>query len=124
MDSPLVISGRTEFMAITFVDVSTYLVFSYGGPGGNSGADAAISLGIHDAFAFLRFFPEGSPLPPNSKATHSSGQPIFYVSYRYAQFENVVDLLRNEKPIRFFFRDETLISYITTSDEPVGEGES
>jgi len=34
-----------------------------------------------------------------------------------------VDLLRNEKPIRFFFRDDNMASYLTTSDEPVGEGE-
>ena len=110
-------------MAITFVDVSSYLVFAYGGPGGNSGADATISLGIPNAFAFLQFFPEGTALPANSKGTHISGEPIFYVSYRYAQLANVVDLLRNEKPIRFFFRDDTMESYITTSDEPVGEGE-
>ena len=111
-------------MAITFVDVSTYLVFSYGGPNGNGGADAAISLGIPNAFAFLRFYPEGTPPPPNSRITHFSGQPIFYVSYRYAQFSNVLDLLRNEQPIRFFFRDETLAAYVTTSNEPVGEGEN
>ena len=111
-------------MAITFVDVSTYLVFAYGGPGGNSGADAAISLGIPNAFAFLLFYPEGTPLPPNSKTTSVSGNPIFYVSYRYAQLPNVLDLLRNEKPIKFFFRDENLASYITTSDEPIGEGEN
>ena len=111
-------------MAITFVNVSTYLVFAYGGPGGNSGADAAISLGIPNAFAFLRFYPEATPPPPNSKASHASGKPIFYVSYRYTQLPNVLDLLRNEKPIKFFFRDDNLASYITTSDEPVGEGES
>ena len=111
-------------MAITFVNVSTYLVFAYGGPGGNSGADASISLGIPNAFAFLQFYPEATSLPPNSKATHASGKPIFYVSYRYAQLPNVLDLLRNEKPIKFLFRDDNLTSYITTSDEPVGEGES
>src|SRR5215475_13773857 len=110
-------------MAITFVDVSTYLVFSYGGPGGNSGVDASISLGIPNAFASLYFFPEGAPLPANSKTTHISGKPIFNVSYRYAQFANVVNLLRNEKPIKFFFRDDTMAAYLTTSDEPVGEGE-
>lgn len=110
-------------MATTSVNVSTYLVFAYGGPNGNSGADATISLGIPNAFAFLRFYPEGTPLPPNSKATHVSGKPMYYVSYRYAQLPNVLDLLRNEKPIKFFFRDDNLASYITTSDEPVGEGE-
>jgi hypothetical protein len=108
----------------TFVTVSTYKVFCYGGPAGNSGADAAISLGIPNAYCFLRFYPEGATLPPNAKETHISGQPLFYVSYRYAQLANVVDLLRNERPIQFFFRDDTLASYITTSDEPVGEGET
>ena len=111
-------------MAFTFVDVSTYLVFSYGGPDVNSGADASISLGIPNAFAFLRFYPEGVALPPNSKAIHApTGRPIFYVSYRYAQLGNVIDLLRNEKPIKFLFDDASLAAYITTSDEPVGEGE-
>ncbi|MBV5304720.1 MAG: hypothetical protein JZU70_11075 [Chlorobium sp.] len=111
-------------MAMTFVDVSTYLVFAYGGPGGNAGAEATVSLGIPDAFAFLRFFPDSIPLPANSKTTHVSGKPMFYVSYKYAQLANVIDLLRNEKPIRFFFADDTKASYLTTSDEPVGEGEN
>jgi hypothetical protein len=112
-------------MAITFVDVSTYLVFAYGGPNGNAGADATVSLGIPNAFASLRFYREGIPLPANSTAIHApSGNTIFYVSYRYAQLTNVLDLLRNEKPIRFFFRDDTLAAYITTSSEPVGEGEN
>ena len=103
-------------MAITFVDVSTYLVFAYGGPGGNAGADATVSLGIPDAFAFLRFFPEGTPLPPNSKETHISGKPIYYVSYRYAQLANVVDLLRNEKPIRF---SSGMTIWLRTSRRPM-----
>lgn len=108
---------------MTFVEVSTYLVFSYGGPDGNGGADAAVSLGIPEGWAFLRFYPEGVPLPANSKTTHVSGKPIYYVSYRYSQLINVIDLLRNEQPIRFFFRDDTMAAYITTSAEPVGEGE-
>ena len=49
---------------------------------------------------------------------------MFYVSYKYAQLANIIDLLRNEKPIRFFFADDTKASYLTTSDEPVGEGEN
>ena len=111
-------------MAITFVDVSTYLVFTYGGPAGNSGADATVSLGIPNAYAFLRFYPEGTKLPSNSKVAHASGKPIFYVSYRYDQLSNVLDLLRNENPIKFFFRDDNMASYLTTSNEPVGEGEN
>ena len=110
-------------MATTFVEVSTYLVFSYGGPNGNGGADATVSLGIPKGWAFLRFYPERVTVPANSKSTHTSGKPIYYVNYRYAQLNNVIDLLRNEKPIRFFFRDDAMVAYLTTSNEPVGEGE-
>jgi hypothetical protein len=110
-------------MAITFVEVSTYKVFIYGGPEGNSGADATVSLGIPDGWTFLRFYPDVVTLPANTKATHASGKPIYYVRYRYSQLSNVIDLLRNEKPIRFFFRDDTMASYLTTASEPVGEGE-
>ena len=110
-------------MAITFVEVSTYLVFLYARPEGNSGVEATISLGIPEGYAFLRFYAEGTSLPGNSKASHVSGKPIYYVSYRYSQLGNTIDLLRNEKPIRFFFRDDTMAAYLTTSHEPVGEEE-
>jgi hypothetical protein len=108
---------------MTFVDVSTYKVFVYGGPDGNRDADATISLGIPEGWAFLRFYPDGKALPANSKTTHMSGKPIYYVSYRYSQFGNTIDLLRNEKPIKFFFREATKAAYLTTDSEPVGEEE-
>jgi hypothetical protein len=112
-------------MAITFLDVSTYLVFAYGGPNGNSGMAAVISLGVPNAYVTLRFYPDSvAVLPANSTSLHANGTPMFYVSYRYAQFSNVLDILRNEKPVKFFFRDDNLASYITTSNEPVGEGEN
>jgi hypothetical protein len=108
-------------MPTTFVEVATYKVFAYAGPIGNAGVEASISLGIADGFAFLNFFPEGMPLPPNRKSLPG---PFFYVSYRSAQLGPILDLLRNEKPVRFFFRDETLVAYLTTADEPVGEEET
>lgn len=111
-------------MATIFVDVTKYLVFVYGGPGGNAGVAASISLTIPNAFAFLEFYPEGTPLPPNHQTTHQSGKIIYYVSYRYEQLANVLDLLRNESPIKFLYRDDNLIAYLTTSEEPIGEGES
>ena len=110
-------------MAITYVDVSTYLVYMYGGPDGNNGVDATIHLRLSDGSAYLRFYPEGATIPPNQKTTHSSGNVIYYLSYRYAQFASVVDVLRNEQPIRFMFNDASLSGYVTTSNEAVGEGE-
>jgi hypothetical protein len=84
-----------------------------------------ISVAIPESNAYLRFYPEGTPLPTNSVDTNLlTGMPMFYVSYRYARFENVVDLLRNESPIRFYFNDANLFGYVTTAKEPVGEGET
>lgn len=112
-------------MANTFVKVNSYKVFTYGGPNGNSNADASISLGIPPTkgWAFLRFFRDGVTLPTNKVTTHMSGKPIYYVNYRYDQFAPIVDILRNEDPIKFFFNGTSKAAYLTTADEPVGEGE-
>jgi hypothetical protein len=110
-------------MAMVLLDISTYLVFAYGGPTGNSGARASIALGIPNANAFLTFYPDSTPIPANSAAPDFSGKLMYYVNYPYSQYMAVIDLLRNEKPVKLFFRDDNLAAYITTSKEPVGENE-
>lgn len=112
-------------MANVFEQIDTYKVFLYGGPDGNSGAAATISLGgISNAYVFLRFFPEGTSLPANSTAVNQpTGRTMYYVSYAYDQLENAIDVLRNEQPVSFFWNEKTKASYITTGNEPVGEGE-
>jgi hypothetical protein len=109
-------------MATTFEEVSTYTLTTYGGPsGGGGGMDGAIKLKVPSGTAFLRFYPEGATIPNNSKVDYR-GQGVYNVSYRARQFGDVVDLLRNEKPIKFYFNDE-MLSYLTTNPEPVGEEE-
>ncbi len=117
-------------MANYSYSVKKYLVFLYGGPDGNPGAaNAAATILITlsgssgNAKSYLRFFPEGASLPNNSMSGSSSGDPIFYLSYQYDQLANAIDLLRNESPINFFFRDDTMTGYINTGQEKVGEGE-
>ena len=112
----------------TLVEVSSYLVFSYASPAGFSGAggaDALISLTTvnPNLLPSLRFYRAGSVIPPNSFSS-AGGRTFFYCNYTYDQLPVVIDLLRNEKPIRFFFRDDNLLGYITTAVEPVGEGEN
>ncbi|MDJ0837804.1 MAG: hypothetical protein QNK37_14910 [Acidobacteriota bacterium] len=108
----------------TFEEVSSYQVLVYGGPDGNNGVATNVSLTIPEAYTFLQFFPQGSDLKPNSSGTHSNGYDMYYVSYQYDQLANVLDLLRNEKPIKFFFNKDNNSAYITTGTEPIGEGES
>ena len=111
-------------MASVFLNISTYKVFLYGGPKGNSGAAANISLGVKDAYVFLRFYPDGVALPANREGINKpSGWPMYYVSYAYDQLGNAIDLLRNEKPMSFYWNDKTGAGYITTANEPVGEGD-
>lgn len=48
----------------------------------------------------------------------------YFLYYRYADMANVIDMLRNEKPIWMVYVPEgSNNSRISTSQEPVGEGE-
>lgn len=70
--------------------------------------------------AFLYFVPDGVALGVNRKRP---GQDIFDVYYSMPAWSQCVDLLRNEKPAYFSFDDSNNTAVITTTDEPVGEGE-
>ena len=45
----------------------------------------------------------------------------YFKAERYPHF---IDILRNEKPLFFYYNRDDRTCYITTSDEPVGEGEN
>ena len=46
--------------------------------------------------------------------------------YHHSQLDHLIDMLRNEKPIFVFFNDDNgwPNSRISTTEEPVGEGEA
>lgn len=66
----------------------------------------------------LIFKPDGSSLPADST---SDGQVNLY--YHLEDFENAIDLLRNEKPMYLLFNGPTSENGIKTTAEPTGEGE-
>ena len=68
-------------------------------------------------FGQLVFLPNGAALPQDSS------ESLFY---HLADFQNVVDLLRNEKPVYFSFLGvgPGFENAIRTSEEPVGEAET
>jgi len=45
------------------------------------------------------------------------------VTMNFKTFASVVDLLRNEKPLSFYWIPTTKVCTISSSEEPVGEGE-
>ena len=68
----------------------------------------------------LIFHPDGTPLP----ADGMSGSQV-NLHYHLANFENVVDLLRNEKPMYLLYNGSGggFENAVKTTPEPLGEGE-
>jgi len=66
------------------------------------------------------FFKDDVTIPDN--ANYSSGPSIHYALSR---FNDIVGILRQEKPLYLFLNLSNLIGIVATSDlEPVGEEES
>jgi hypothetical protein len=107
-------------MAFFSGELTQYTVQLFSGSGG-IGAAIVCDAGSSGA-VYLRFIRTGS-LPANSTNVIASGTRQFYLHFAYGELAHVVDVLRNEKPVRFAFRDDTMTGYLTTSPEPVGEGE-
>ncbi len=59
----------------------------------------------------------------NNKVTDAGNHRLYEVYQPKDSYAAFIDILRNEKPLFFFFSDIDHSAYITTSDEPVGEGE-
>jgi hypothetical protein len=76
-----------------------------------------------DSFSYsIQFHPEGASLPAPSSPMIGGRQHIYTHTY-FDMFASVIDLLRNEKPVFATYRADTKSGMITTSAEPVGEGE-
>ena len=80
-------------------------------------------IGLKNAGVFVGqmiFMPNGTQLPPDASV---NGQVNLY--YRLDDFQNAIDLLRNEKPIYLYFNGSGggNENGIKTMTEKVGEGE-
>lgn len=80
-----------------------------------------IQLYGEDFYASLYFHKSGSL--PDASAPRTYGQR-FYGHLDFQQMAPMVDLLRNEKPIRFGWYEEIPnMFHLMTGQEPVGEGD-
>lgn len=97
--------------------VTQYGVLFYGTPAGYQGSRAQIQVSDGSTvLGWIRFHDPGMPFPADSQ---SGGKIIMHLPS--AMFENVLDVLRNEKPINYYFSAGQ--AFFGTSNEPVGEGE-
>lgn len=80
-----------------------------------------VELDLPDGKGILRFVT--GDLPQNSTETIGS-KKIYYVYYHVDRYLAMIDILRNEKPLFFYYNHDNHESYVTTSGEPVGEAEN
>jgi len=98
-------------------NVTQYHVLFYGSTNGYQDNRAQITL--YDGstvLGYARFHDAGMSFPNDSQ---SGGKIIMHLPS--SMFENVLDVLRNEKPINYYFASGH--AFLGTSTEPVGEAE-
>ena len=100
--------------------VTRYHVLFYGTDDGyvDSRAQIALFIGATGAtvVGYIRFHDPGMPFPADSQ----SGRLII-MHQPSAMFPNVLDVLRNEKPIDFYFSSGH--AFLAATTEPIGEAE-
>lgn len=84
--------------------------------------------GYTDTFAWIKlsgapkpislWFTRSAPTLPNSESAS-----FIYARYGADQYTGVLDTLRNEKPVTFWWNAQTTGAYVGSGVEPVGEGE-
>lgn len=113
-------------------ELSFYAVSLIAGPSEYDDEAARPAATIHATTAggkddkvgiYLRFYRPGVLLPRNQRIANDDGSRLYMVSYRYDQLAGAVDLLRNERPMYFKYDKRSSSGYLSTSEEPVGEGE-
>ena len=99
-------------------EIKNYHVLFYGSPEGYQTNRAQIALYGPDGktAAFVRF---NDPDMAFENDAQSGG--IIRMHLPSAMFWNVLDVLRNEKPVFIYFAQGR--GFLSTSKEPVGEGE-
>ncbi len=69
----------------------------------------------------LSFYRDSKNPPENYYDVNSK---LVYLRYRLSMYPNIIDLLRNEKPIYFSYSQKSKLGYVRTGKEPVGEGDN
>jgi hypothetical protein len=99
--------------------IDKYMVVLYGKDASGGGLAAFIHCYYNGKIVMTcEFHHDGSTLPENRNA----GGRV-WLTYHWSHFDAVIDVLRNEKPLYCGFIESTKVGYISTQQEPVGEGD-
>lgn len=98
-----------------------YKVSLYGRKVKGQQTDYGIQFNIPSGKAYLYFCKN---YMQDNYIEEKKNSKIFHIYLRAEKYPAFIDLLRYEKPLFFFYNYNDDSFYITTSDEPVGEGEN
>jgi hypothetical protein len=99
------------------IELSSYLYHHFSSR--DSGKAAVIASGAGKT-VYIQFLGETETLTPAQKVNDNT----YILRYRYTDLPVIIDMLRNEKPIYVIYEPTgTNNSRISTTTEPVGEGE-
>jgi hypothetical protein len=109
---------------VTIFEIKKYEVSYFAGAQNVGGYPyrAIIALRDHtDVFVAIAYFHHSTATMPPADVQKATG--LISCHYSGADFPQVLDLLRNEKPVYVEFDARTTVANVRTSPEPVGEGE-
>jgi hypothetical protein len=107
-------------MATATFQVATYQYYDWSSR--VTGKTNLILKGAGGETCYVRFVED----PAANLPAAAQGSPVsFEFYYHHSQLDHLIDMLRNEKPVTVFFNNDNGFanSRISTTDEPVGEGE-
>ena len=106
-------------MAFITKEIENYVVLQYNEDERDRTALIHCLADVGGYIGYLVFYKEGVPIPRSWK--RSSGAPNLNFSER--RFPEIMETLRQEKPVYIAFNDYSMRGMIKTSPEPVGEEE-
>lgn len=68
--------------------------------------------------AVLKFYPHGVDLPRNGV---NQEEDFFWLAYREGDWEAIIDVVRNEERVAFFYYPDTGRGYIKSTTEPFAQ---
>ncbi len=101
-------------------EFTTYKIFLYNNIS-EQNANCGIQIKLNSGIAYLHFMRSNLP---NNQIISKGNFNDYHCYVSLDKFAHYVDILRNEKPLYFYYKHNDNLSYVTTSDEPVGEEES
>jgi len=115
-----IIKLKTTMGKFIIEEFTFYKVFLYGRKAMGEQTDYRIQINIPSGKVFLNFCKN---FMKDNHFEEKNGKYTFEIYLRSDKYPAHIDILRNEKPLFFFYDLDEHLSYLTTTDEPVGEAE-